>query len=92
MNDWRDSEPGDAEYSQVVAFVNQSKDFMLGVEAGRLYQRMQGGESPIAATVHGENQDDLLQLARAVGYVSRFDPVDDEHFWLEGTFVKGGSP
>ena len=85
---WHDSEPDDAEYSLLCPFVNQSPDFVLGIEAGRIWERMNRREQTIKATVHVENEDDLRQFATTHGYWAMFEPLTEARDWLTAEFSR----
>ena len=62
--------PESTEYGLIVSFPDQSESFTLGFEAGMIWQRIQNGETHIAATVHTANAEVLKRMADAAGLIA----------------------
>jgi hypothetical protein len=56
-----------AEYGLIVSFPDESESFVLGFEAGQIWDAMGRGD-PVEKTVHRLNEVVLLRMARAQGY------------------------
>lgn len=86
-------------YGLLVSFPDQSESFVLGFEAGQVFQRMQDGEQEIALTGHGVNLEVFNRTAAAMGYTMTWMPpaavgetggeVDLHGEWLDFRFVPG---
>lgn len=87
--DDEDDEP--VSYSLVWRFIDGSNSFVLGVEAGRLYERMLRGDSPVEATTHSENEEELRNMANSSGYRAAFEDAGDD-CWQFATFTKSAAP
>lgn len=80
-----------ADFSLIFSFPDDSESFVLGFEAGQIYNRMVDGEAEIDRTdipVHTANRECFDRMARAMGYVGRFEPIPELSDWMEGTFTK----
>jgi hypothetical protein len=73
------------DYSLVVSFPDQSETFVLGVEAGIIWNRLENGES-FGATVHVANQEVLRRMANAMNLDAQFREVDIVG-WCDVTFL-----
>ncbi len=74
---WRGDEP-DEDFNLVLPFIDQSPEFCHGFECGQQYARMQHGrDNAFSQTVHTENLGQLRSAAASVGWVARFEPLDD---------------
>lgn len=66
----------EASYSLIVSFPDQSESFVLGFEAGGLWQRMRAGDrAEISETVHAENRDVIARMAAAEGWEVATSPT-----------------
>lgn len=90
----------DAEnYDLLISFPDQSESFVLGFEAGQVYNRMQLGEQEIELTAHTANVEVFSRLAMAMKYELKFDAipipdsVDGGYFveWISVRFVPGSA-
>jgi hypothetical protein len=72
-----------ATWTLICPFLNQSSDFALGVEFGRLYARMRIGEdAEISDYFCIENQDQILLVASRLGWeVVEMSSWDADWFW-----------
>lgn len=77
-----------AEFRCLVPFADQSASFVHGFEAGMVWQRMVGGETPIENPVayHVENKAVFESMAAAQGYDVEMEPACDT--WMMATFTK----
>jgi hypothetical protein len=93
-NEWTpegEKAEGTVDYSLVWRFLDGSKPFTLGVEAGIIYERMQRREATVSSTTHGDNEEELRNLAQASGYRATFENLDDEGAWQSATFTRDGN-
>jgi hypothetical protein len=81
-----DEHTGDVEYGLLWRFLDPSKSFVLGVETGIIYERMQRGEESIASPTHSENEEELRNLANSFGYRAFFASLG-EH-WQATSFTR----
>jgi hypothetical protein len=82
---------GDAEYEMVWRFINQSPDFVFGVEAGIINEQMNRREQTITRAVHVEQEEELRNLANSLGYSSHFESLGDAQTaetWAVATFTR----
>lgn len=54
-----------SEYDLVVSFPDQSETFVLGFEAGMIWQRLESGDLNFTATVHSKNSELFMRMAYA---------------------------
>jgi hypothetical protein len=52
----------------ILEFLNDSQDFALGFEAGKLYQQMRDKQTEISGTFNKANSEQLMLMARSLGY------------------------
>jgi hypothetical protein len=73
------------EYSLLVAFPDQSETFVLGFEAGQLFESMKFG--PADLTMHAANEEVFRRIARHYGYDVEFEALGDG--WSNAKFTRG---
>lgn len=66
-------EPGG--YSLVVPFLTNDPKFTLGWECGMLYQQLAARPDELAATVHADNDEQILVMAGRLGYACELAPL-----------------
>lgn len=78
-----------AEFRCLVPFPDQSESFVLGFEAGMIWQRMVSAETPIknGCAYHTANRTVFSRMADAQGYDAEFEPCDDLDEWMVATFT-----
>lgn len=54
-------------YSLILTFDRQGEDFVLGFEAGRLWERVKAEPGEFDETVHAANAEMVLRIAEAQG-------------------------
>lgn len=85
-----DFPPDAAEFRCLVPFPDQSESFVLGFEAGIIWQRMAQKEQIIGGlnevATHSENETVFQRMADAQGYDLDIAPCDSE--WIIATFTK----
>lgn len=75
-----DAWQGDPEpdHALVLPFIDQSPEFCHGFECGQQYARMcHGKDAAFTQTVHTENLGQITAAAKAAGWSTRFEPLDD---------------
>jgi hypothetical protein len=72
-------------YSLLVAFPDQSETFVLGFEAGQLFEAMKYG--PADLTMHTANEEVFRRIARHHGYDVDFERLGDG--WSNASFARG---
>lgn len=70
-------------------FLDGSRAFVLGVEAGILYERMSRREETITATTHSENEEELRNLAASLEYRASFESLGEDEEFQVATFTRG---
>ncbi|MBB3411181.1 hypothetical protein FHT87_005134 [Rhizobium sp. BK316] len=85
-----DFSPDAAEFRCLVPFPDQSENFVLGFEAGMIWQRMVSGETTIGGldeiATHAGNIAVFQRMADAQGYDLMTDDAGDG--WIIATFTK----
>ena len=72
-----------SEFQLVLKFLDQSKSFALGFEAGKIYGQMDTRQ-PFDGTYHAENVDQLLAMAKTKNY--RCIPTNSDGHWCNLKF------
>jgi hypothetical protein len=73
-------------YSLLLEFDNESNDFTLGFECGRIWAILQLREEPFDCEVHAENAEMILRMAEATNRSVQSKELGDG--WL--TVMFGG--
>ncbi len=60
----------------VLPFLNQTEDFVLGFEAGKLWTSMRAGDEVIEGTYHAHNRPQFLMMAQRARYKATFTPEE----------------
>lgn len=75
------------DFSLLVEFPNQTRDFVLGFEAGKLWEQLQWavahGEQ-FEQTFHADNAEIVIRMCERLEVAHRADIVDDN--WIHGYF------
>ena len=68
-----------ADYEFLMPFLNDSKDFRLGVEAGFLFKELDAGPEVLSKPIHPENEEYARMMASRMGYeVAKLEPWKPE--------------
>ena len=82
-----DETPEEIQGELLFAFENQTKDYAMGFEAGKIYQKLLEGYTPLDEWCHKCNETMITIVAIRNGYkvISRLEVEDKEwiHFLLE---------
>ena len=70
-------------FSLALAFDTDSSEFVRGVEIGRMWEQLKGGDV-VEQGVRTDNAEMLLRIAEATGRRLRCEELNDE--WLYATF------
>lgn len=65
-------------YGLIVSFPDQSETFVLGFEAGMIWQQMQDGNVSLDVNVHTKNIEVLTRMCAASGVSPKFCPTNCE--------------
>lgn len=70
------------QYGLVVSFPDQSESFVLGFEAGGVWERLKAGETPLTLEiVHTKNREVIDRMATAEGYEIVWGTTSDPDQW-----------
>tara|TARA_B100002049_G_C15942970_1_gene317166 strand:- start:269 stop:553 length:285 start_codon:yes stop_codon:yes gene_type:complete len=72
----------DNEYGLIVSFPDQSETFVLGFEAGMIWQRLESGETEFEAVAHAGNSEVIYRMANAKNLDANIHESDVEG-WVE---------
>lgn len=86
--DPEEPEEGEAGWRPVLPFTSDDVNFALGFEAGLVYAKMRERELVVEGTYHNLNDEQLLLMARSLGYSAQFNRLDDT--WMAGRFTRNG--
>lgn len=64
------------DYALIVSFPDQSETFVLGFEAGMIWERLQAGETEIDVNVHTSNIEVLNRMCVAAKVTPKFQPTN----------------
>lgn len=64
------------DYALIVSFPDQSETFVLGFEAGMIWERLQAGETEIDVNVHTLNIEVLNRMCVAAKVTPTFQPTN----------------
>jgi hypothetical protein len=80
------------EYGLLVSFPDQSATFVLGFEAGQLWEVLKSGSGEMAysLTMHTANEEVFTRIARHYGCTAEFKRL--EGGWSEATLVRSSKP
>lgn len=86
-----DFSPDAAQFRCLVPFPDPSESFVLGYEAGMIWQRMNAGEFKIGGSdevaTHAANLEVFQRMADAQAYDLEIEPCGDD-CWMIATFTK----
>lgn len=86
MSGDEDAEEG-VTYQLIVPFVTGDPMFARGWEAGRLYQQMRQGETPIRGCYRALNDEQHFLTAKRMGYTAELLTTPEDG-WVEMEFRK----
>lgn len=72
-------------HSLLLAFDNQSRDFALGVEVGRVWVLLSATDDALDCEMHTANAEMVLRLAEATGRTVRW--VEHDNTWSTAYFA-----
>jgi hypothetical protein len=81
-----------AEYGLLVSFPDQSKTFVLGFEAGQIWEMLFHNTMESNRTIHSENREVVTRMCAATGWRCSFYPVSDDDSWWVAEFEKSAKP
>lgn len=73
-----------------LTFDNDNKDYVLGWEAGSLWQRMENDGGALAQTLHTENAEMVIRMCEKLGREFRGEELGDG--WMEVYIGPGEAP
>lgn len=81
-----------SEYGLLVSFPDQSETFVLGFEAGQLWEVLKSGSGDMAysLTMHTANEEVFTRIARHYGCTAEFKRL--EGGWSEATLRRSSKP
>jgi hypothetical protein len=62
-----------SEQTLIISFADQSESYVLGFEAGLLYQRLDSGEAIEDYSVHANNAETLVRIAKHFGFAATLE-------------------
>lgn len=82
----------DNEYGLLVSFPDQSETFVLGFEAGQLWEVLKSGSGEMAysLTMHTANEEVFTRIGRHYGCTAEFKRLDGG--WSEATLRRSSKP
>ena len=81
-----DAETTEGEWGLVLPFTSDDPVFTLGFEVGKLYSEMRSGERVIDGMYHTANDEQILLMAKRLGYHANWNPIN-EH-WFGSVFTR----
>lgn len=81
-------------YGLLVSFPDQSETFVLGFEAGQLWEIMRVQSGTFISTVHAKNRELVTRMAASCGLTPEFTALegDDSGTYLSVKFTRGTKP
>lgn len=67
-------------FGLVLSLDGRSTDYVLGVEAGRLWEQLKNPE-PFDQTIHAENMEILMRMAESTGRAMRVEDCPNNETW-----------
>lgn len=77
------------EYGLLVSFPDQSETFVLGFEAGQLFEALKFGQND-DLTMHSANEEMFRRIARHYGYTVEFEAAIEG--WSVAKFKRSAHP
>lgn len=83
-----------SEYGLLVSFQDQSETFVLGFEAGQLWEIMRNTANTFVTSIHAQNQELVMRMCGSLGWTPEFTKHDDKIFegWINVKLTRGTRP